>query len=77
MTTIVGEKAQQKHYESYIKWTSKFKEKIRLNTSTISVWVIANSYIQWFKLIKETRPWLNQETKINVHNRTVLPVSDR
>ena len=29
-----------------------------------------------FRLLK-TRPWLNQETKVNVHNRTVLPVSDR
>ena len=25
----------------------------------------------------KTRPWLNQETKVNVNNRMVLPVSDR
>ena len=35
-----------------------------------------DSYIQWFEFMN-TRPWLNQKTKVNVHNHTVLPVSDR
>ena len=25
----------------------------------------------------ETRPWLNQETMVNIDTRTVFPVSDR
>ena len=35
-----------------------------------------DSYIQWFEFIEDST-MVNQETKVNVYNRKVLPVSDR
>ena len=36
-----------------------------------------DSYIQWFEFIEGSAMVIYQETKVNVHNRTILPVSDR